>query len=871
MAQQAYRRLGHHLPAGLQRAATDTAVVATIAASGLFDADYYRAENPDVPGDDLALVRHYVRHGVLEGRNPHPLFDTAYYLKQNYDVQKRGQNPLFHFCLFGAAEGRKPHPRFDTLYYLAANPDVRGTNPLTHFLHNGAREGRRPNPTFDPLFYVQEHPDAAGMNPLVHYVLQGAELGYRTSPGAPKSAMTTTPTSFDRVRRATWDETWGDWRPMQHRLQQARALKRELANIAVPVIEDVPAGQEIKAAKTIRLPAPGAAPLVSIIIPVYGQLNYVLEGLQSIARHTTGIDYEVIVIDDASPDNSGAVLPAIANLRYVRNETNLNFLLSCNKAAQLARGEYIVLFNSDAQATAGWLQPLLAQMEADTTVGVVGPKILFPNGRLQECGGHIHKDFTTDLIGWWDDPSLPRYGYARTVDYVSGACLMIRTGLWRQLGGFDESLAPAYCEDVDLCLSARKAGYKVRVEPASAVIHHFSVTSESVDRSYKTQQAQRNQQKLAQKWHAQSAALDAARLLAFYLPQFHPIPMNDLHWGRNFTEWTNVTRARANFAGQNQPRVPTDLGYYDLRLPQVMQQQFALAEKYGIHGFCYYYYWFAGQTPLDAPLQNMLAMERVLPFCLCWANENWTRKWDGDDREVIFGQNYSAEDDAALIAAWLPYLRRSEYIRIDGRPLILLYRMGQLPDVKRTLSIWRQACRDAGIGEIYVAMVESFDHLQPGQTPQDYGFDAGIEFPPHQMGVAMPTPQPVLNPDFDGRVHDYRATAERYATKNLPAYTQLRGVMLDWDNTARRQNNGHVFAGSSPGAYQAWLETVLQDTCDQQHGDERIVFVNAWNEWAEGTYLEPDERYGHAYLEATRNAQAPLLFADDDADLQVAS
>lgn len=863
-----YRRFSGHLPTPLRRLASDAATVATIAASGLFDAHYYRQSHPDVTGDDMALIRHYVRRGAYAGYNPHPLFDSAYYLRQNYDVQKRRQNPLFHFCRFGAAEGRKPHPRFDTLYYLSANADVRQgkINPLHHFLASGAREGRRPNQTFDPLHYISAYPDVAdsGLNPLVHYVLYGAELGYHTMPGVAATASDEVGAgAFNRVQRASRQKTWGDWRPMQRRLAAARTLKRDSATPPVPSIEKVPADKAAQVARTLRVPS-SDAPLVSIIIPVYGQLTYALEALQSIARYDTGIPCEVIVIDDCSPEGNVSLLSSVAGVRYVRNDTNLGFLRSCNKAAGLARGRYILLFNSDAQATAGWLSPLFDALESDETAGAVGPKILFPNGRLQEAGGRIKGDFTTQLTGWWDDPAAPRYSYRRTVDYCSGACLMVRADLWRQLGGFDDNLAPAYCEDVDLCLSVRAAGYRVLYEPDATIIHHFSVTSEAVASSFKVQLSQRNQQKLAQKWQRRAADLDKVRLLAFYLPQYHPIPVNDHHWGKNFTEWTGVTRARPNFAGQDQPRVPTDMGYYDLRLPQVMQQQFDLAERYGVHGFCYYYYWFGGAAPLETPLKNMLAMERVLPFCLCWANENWTRKWDGDDQEVIYEEVYTPESDTALITAWLPYMKRAEYIRVDGRPLVILYRMTLLPDVKKTLAQWRQICRDAGLGEIYIAMVESFDQLKPGQKPQDFGFDASIEFPPHQMGVPMPTPQPVYNPDFDGRVHDYRATAERYATKTLPDYTQLRGVMVDWDNTARRQNNGHIFLGSTPGAYQAWLESTIADTLDQRQGDERIVFINAWNEWAEGTYLEPDERYGHAYLEATRNAQMPSLFAADD-------
>ncbi len=348
---------------------------------------------------------------------------------------------------------------------------------------------------------------------------------------------------------------------------------------------------------------------------------------------------------------------------------------------------------------------------------------------------------------------------------------------------------------------------------------------------------------------------EAPKVIAFYLPQFHPIPENDANWGEGFTEWVGLSRAKPNFEGHYQPRVPADLGYYDLRNPIVMDRQAELAKSYGIHGFCYYYYYFSGKRVLETPLERLLETWRpAIPFCLAWANENWTRTWDGEAETVILEHHYSEEQDRAVIEDLIRYFRHSFYIRVDGRPILLIYRARCIPDALVTTSIWRQACRDAGIGEIYLVMMEAADLAWAGEDPARYGFDAAAEFPPHNPGASVPAPQPILNPDFGGVVFDYDMIVEKYAAASLPAYRRLRSVTLGWDNTARRQDNAAIFTNATPDSYQIWLEAALEDVQVANPGPERLVFVNAWNEWGEGAYLEPDLRYGHAYLKATLDA-----------------
>ncbi|MGC2063789.1 MAG: glycoside hydrolase family 99-like domain-containing protein, partial [Thermodesulfovibrionales bacterium] len=511
--------------------------------------------------------------------------------------------------------------------------------------------------------------------------------------------------------------------------------------------------------------------------------------------------------------------------------------------------------NNDAQVTEGWLSELVKTFDNFDNVGAVGPKILYPNGRLQEAGVLINKDCTADMIGLTDDPSLPRYNYIREVDYCSGVCLIIEAEKFHKLGGFDTKLAPSYCEDADLCLGLRSLGFRIIYNPKATVIHYLSATSDKLGNSYKIIQLNKNQQKLSEKWQESIDDLNRVRLVSFYLPQYHPFPENDLWWGKGFTEWKNVTKARPNYVGHYQPRLPADLGFYDLRVVEIMEQQAELAKRYGLHGFCYYYYWFGGKRLLEMPLERLLETNKPdIPFCLCWANENWSRRWDGRAQDILMGQIHSDEDDRAVMLDLIRYMRHPQYIRIKGKPLLLIYRINLFPDIRRTVEIWRDVCKKEGLGEIYLAMVECFEHAYAGDNPSKHGFDASVEFPPHGTDSPIESPGKILNPDFKGSINDYRELVLKYMNRSIPDHMRFRTVLTSWDNTPRRQNDPYIFHHATPGAYQAWLEAIIKQTREQSFGDERIVFINAWNEWAEGAVLEPDQRFGHGYLEATRNA-----------------
>ncbi|MDT8398789.1 MAG: glycoside hydrolase family 99-like domain-containing protein [Pseudomonadales bacterium] len=356
------------------------------------------------------------------------------------------------------------------------------------------------------------------------------------------------------------------------------------------------------------------------------------------------------------------------------------------------------------------------------------------------------------------------------------------------------------------------------------------------------------------------------RLIAFYLPQFHPTPENDLWWGKGFTEWTNVTKAQPLFAGHYQPQLPSDLGFYDLRLRQTRHEQISLAKRYGIDGFCYHYYWFSGKRILNQPVDDMLAdADSDMPFCLCWANENWTRRWDAADHEILIEQKYLPQDDLNFIKELSPAFTDSRYIRVDGKPILIVYRPQHLPDARKSAAVWREYCRAAGIGEIHLCAALTHgneDYMQ-------FGFDSGVEFPPHNLKLQNINTHINFFDAFKGSAFQFADLARAYLSRNYPQQQVFKTVVPSWDNTARTGNRAVFLQNGTPENYEYWLASTL-DQVQQSQGSDSLVFINAWNEWAEGCHLEPDRRYGHRFLQATLDASQGKRHYTDFTHLETA-
>lgn len=707
-------------------------------------------------------------------------------------------------------------------------------------LESGQDEEEDPQPVSEP----QSPPDSASQ-------AQGETAP--PSPPLPEAAVPVpapVPAQASAVQAAlapaTSEEAWAAYPRLKEEFLRRRATRHATVEVAPPEMVKAPADLEAFA-RGLELPAV-TVPRVSIIVPVFNRLRDTLECIASVVLHTPSNSYELLVMDDGSTDQSATVLPLVKGLRYFRHETSLGFLVCSNRSAAMARGEFLVFLSNSARVTPVWLPPLVETFSSLERVGATGPKLLEPDGRLRAAAAVINPDLSVRPVGHGDDPRTARYNYPREVQCCPGACLVVPRRHFDAVGGFSEELRPAHADDCDLQLKLQELGLRTIYQPTSVVVYHPGGTSDEPGL------LARNSQWMRERWGEVVDAMHAVRLIAFYLPQFHPFQENEFWWGKGFTEWTNVTKAQPCFAGHEQPHLPTDMGFYDLRVPEVMHDQARLARAYGISGFCYYYYWFHGKRLLETPLERLLDQpEAAIPFCLCWANENWTRRWDGGsgESEVLMGQEHSEEDDEAVIRDLLRFLRHPSYIRVNGKPMVLVYRVGLFPDVRRTAALWRDVCRREGLGEIHLVRADSFEDARRWVPPSAQGFDAAVEFPPHAAQVALvPPPQP-LRPGFSGGVYDYQSEAVHAASVGEAAYLRYRTVIPRWDNTPRRQDSAVIFAGSSPGAYQAYLEELLRYTREQNVGDERILFVNAWNEWAEGAHLEADRRYGRAYLEAT--------------------
>ena len=355
------------------------------------------------------------------------------------------------------------------------------------------------------------------------------------------------------------------------------------------------------------------------------------------------------------------------------------------------------------------------------------------------------------------------------------------------------------------------------------------------------------------------------RLIAIYLPQFHPFPENDAWWGKGFTEWTNVTKAKALFKDHYQPHLPADLGFYDLRLESVRLEQAKLAKENGIYGFCYYHYWFNGKRLMDEPLNAMLDSKKPdFPFMYCWANENWSRRWDGEEDKVLIKQEYSEADDIEHIN----YLCKKvfsdpRYIRVNGKPFFAIYRPGLFPDIKHTLKIWRKQAELLGIGELYIGYMQGF---RLKDDPQTMGFDVAIDFQPDFYTTVKSRRDSLRDRLMDrlkikpsafrqNRILDYAAYVNSQKKIAVPGYKQYPSVTPMWDNTPRRKTDAFILSDSSPEIYEGWLRDVI-DKFKPFSGEENFIFINAWNEWAEGNHLEPCIKWGTQYLEATKRVMS---------------
>jgi hypothetical protein len=365
------------------------------------------------------------------------------------------------------------------------------------------------------------------------------------------------------------------------------------------------------------------------------------------------------------------------------------------------------------------------------------------------------------------------------------------------------------------------------------------------------------------------------RPIAIHLPQYHPIAENDEWWGKGFTEWTNVVKSKPLFPGHYQPQLPADLGFYDLRLFESIEAQARLAEEYGIHGFCFYHYWFNGKKLLERPIEEILSNKKPnFPFMLCWANENWSRRWDGLDKEVLIEQKYSEEDDEEHIEYLIEFFKDPRYIKVNGKPIFIVYKPHLLPHPQKTLALWRKKSAEHGLDLHICHMV--FNYIDGWDKLID-GFDAAIDFEPfgiRRNHTHLKRVSYIFNKEkisFLKKVSNkllgqknYFKVPDKYnlfeyssmfeSLKPLSEFNFKIYPMLvpGWDNSPRRKDNPSlILHESDPYKFSIWLDKIIADI-EIKPSDENLIFINAWNEWGEGNHLEPCTKWGCQFLETIK-------------------
>ena len=740
-----------------------------------------------------------------------PLFDDTFYLQADSTLAASKKDPLQHYFFRGAEEGRNPNPYFFTSWYLTQYPDVAasGINPLLHFLMYGAKEGRNPNPYFFTAWYTNKYLQTKEQrtNPLLHYIQYGWKMGAWPNPYFDTKWYTQTylPTDQSEIE------------PLAHFLWQSPEINHNPNPYfdSQWYLQTYPWVQKMGMHPLQHYIAHGAQEQINPN-PYFDSRWYARQYPDAIAEGMCSFAHYLAHVNDGKVNPNPYFDAEWYRASYPDIEENgvdhfLHYIIFGAKEYRNP-GPY---FN-----TSWYLEKY-----PDVKKSGMNPLLHFLQFGAFECRDP-HPDFDTK---WYINnyPEILETGLTPLLHYIQK--------------GKSEGKLPYDPERIDNQFDLDKI---------------FGDALNDHDNEY------------IPLLHAPPLKDKVVKLIAFYLPQFHPFPENDKWWGVGFTEWTNVKPAQAQFQGHYQPHIPGELGYYNLTNPSIQHRQIELAKLYGIEGFCFYFYWFAGKILMETPTANYLSDKSLdFPFCLCWANENWTRRWDGKDQEILIEQQHSPEDDINFIKYISQYLRDSRYIRIENKPLILMYRPELLPSAKDTVKLWREWCRNNEIGEIYLAYTQSFCDTDP----RDFGFDAAIEFPPSSLALnsidrnafqhanvnCKITP---TDTDFNCTVTDWRIFLYNSTKYKSQDYQLFRGVCPSWDNTPRRKNSSSIFLHSTPRLYKKWLKNAIDDTIKNQNIlDERLIFINAWNEWGEGAYLEPDDRYGYAYLDATRRA---LLLTD---------
>lgn len=653
-------------------------------------------------------------------------------------------------------------------------------------------------------------------------------------------------------------------------------------------------------------------PIISVIIPVYNTAKYLAACLDSVI-HQTLSDIEIICVNDESPDNSLQILEQYASRDKrikIINQKNTGVIAARNNGISAACGEYVLCLDSDDKIAPSCLEKLyntlvnehcdlalpgvavFGAMSNPVDLGEPTARSMSERNRIYSTCGLYKKDLWKKYGGY--DPRFAKgiedYDFwmnffqdnrrvvkvpeilffynvkpakeSRNLQTIRNHKKLLRLMMRKYpiMRKYRRKKNIYYATNINNYLRVLYIFKIPFVVPRNCLFHQIKRTITRPFNLMRFANYAMNQQQLWKKTFVPlsnkhySPKPNDPKIIAYYLPQYYTFPQNDAWHGRGFTEWTNTTRATPQFIGHYQPHLPIDVGFYNLDTTNVMHRQVELAKQYGIYGFCYYYYWFHGTKLMDRPIKNMLNDKSIdMPFCLFWANEDWTNTW-GDAAEQgtkTYNAETSPDEAEQFLDDILPYWSDSRYIKIDGRPVLMIYKFYRymLPEFITRL---RQICHNRGIPEPYIM---TFNNHMVNWHPNTYGADAAAEF-----NIIMGGPMPPASTDWRVLNKSAKLTKyniEKWITTQQYMYTVdyplCRGCFTNFDNTARKIYTGAWHMPITPELYYSWLQTIVTWT-RANDAPGKFVFVCAWNEWAEGCHLEPDQKYGYAYLEMTRRA-----------------
>jgi lipopolysaccharide biosynthesis protein len=809
------------------------------------------------------LHMRYVRKRMLRSG----LFDPEYYLSNYPDVAAAGVDPLSHYLGGGWSEGRNPSECFSTQGYLERYSDIRtsGINPLRHYLQSGYREGRFVPSLSGTLTLLVPHRSftqlaASAVGLIISRPGLGKKFFAEARKGGVRHAVALIRASVQKSQQIPLSRSSPC--PMSARDAQLYDTFKVVPYYLDPCPYAEQALPEFKVAVHLHLFYEDMADVcigylrnIPVAFDLYLSVPEGCDAALCVQQFRSALTLAHAVVAEVVPNRGRDLAPFITQFGQ-------------RLADYQVVGHFHTKKSPHKDSLPGWFDELLSSL-CGSTSSVSQILGLFANdAKVVYAAGN--QDASWDNTGWSDNSDL------------AAALLAKHTNLdindFEQLKFVQCSMfwAKGECLREFLTLPLGYEDFAEESIAADATLAHalerlvlvFSTLHEG--RNYRLESPQRASEPQPfyeeQYDYSGEIAHESIKVLAYYLPQFHPTPENDAWHGKGFTEWTKVRAANPLFQGHYQQHVPhSDIGYYHLDAPEQLVLQAQMMHRAGVHGMVFYHYWFTGKLILEMPAQMLLANPDIeMPFSFCWANENWTRRWDGNESEILLGQVYSPDDALDFIRYLIPFFKDERYIKVEGRPVLFIYRPSAVEHVDDYLRIWREECARNDIKPPYVVATLT----RGAVSPAHYGMDAAVERPLQDWtGGAVADIRPQLRPYWpvNGSVLDYGEVADHYMHKDLGKDCVLfRSLVPTWDNTARYGTEALALHRFTTPKFQEWLEHLISYSVRELPADRRFVVVNAWNEWAEGAHLEPDTRFGYGYLNSIGRALCDYAFSQTD-------